>query len=64
MVAMKIYSIQTLFTMESIRWLYSRNKSSHISSIYSQCHVILLKFTEQNVNNQSLTTLYSPFLLS
>ncbi len=30
------------------------DKSSYIRYVYSQCHVDLLKCTEQNVNNQSL----------
>ncbi len=38
-----------------IRWLNSCNKSSSSRSVYSQCHVVLLKCTEQNVNNQTLT---------
>ncbi len=46
---------QQLFcTRDSIRWLYSCDNSSHMRSVYSQCHVILLKCTEQNVNNQTL----------
>ncbi len=40
------------FTRESISWLYSCDKSVYISSVYSQCHVDLLKCTELNVNNQ------------
>ncbi len=44
-----------LMSRDSIRWLYSRDKSSYISSVYSQCHVVILKCTEQNVNNQTLT---------
>ncbi len=44
-----------LITNHSIRWLYSCDKSSYISSIDSKCHVVVLKFTEQNVNNQTLT---------
>ncbi len=40
---------------DSVSWLYSCDKSSYIGSAYSQCHVDLLKCTEQNVNNQSLT---------
>ncbi len=28
---------------------------NYIMSVYSQCHVVLLKYTEQNVNNQTLT---------
>ncbi len=35
----------------------------YIRSVYSHCHVDLLKCTEQNINNQSLTTLCSRFLL-
>ncbi len=29
--------------------------SSYIRFVYSQCHADVLNFTEQNVNNQSLT---------
>ncbi len=36
-------------------WLYSCDKSSYIRSVYSQCHLVLLKCTEQNGNNQTLT---------
>ncbi len=38
-----------------ISWLYSCNKSSNIRFVYSQYHVDLLKCTQQNVINQSLT---------
>ncbi len=40
---------------DSIRWLCSYNKSSYIRFVYSQCHVVLLNCTEQNVSNQTLT---------
>ncbi len=43
------------FTRDWISWLYSCCKSSYISSVCRQCHVDLLKCTEQNVNYQSLT---------
>ncbi len=39
---------------DSIRWFYSCNKSSHIRSVYSQCHVDILKCTEQNVKVSQL----------
>ncbi len=32
-----------------------KDNSSYIRSVYDQCHVVLLKYTEQNVNNQTLT---------
>ncbi len=35
---------------DSIRWLYSCDKSPYIRSVYSQCNAQLLKYTEQNVN--------------
>ncbi len=40
---------------DSIRWLYSSNKSSYIRSVYSQCHVELFKCIDQNGNNQAHT---------
>ncbi len=44
-----------LYTRDSIRWrLYSCDKSSYIRSVYNECHVVLLKCTEQNVNNKTL----------
>ncbi len=45
----------SLLSRNSIRWFYSWDKSSYIRSVHSQCHVALLKCTEQNVNNQTLT---------
>ncbi len=40
---------------DCIRWFYSCDKSFYIRSVHSQCHVVLLKCTERNVNNQTLT---------
>ncbi len=38
-----------------ISWIYSCNTYSYIRSVYNQCHVDSLKYTDQNVNNQTLT---------
>ncbi len=38
-----------------ISWLYSCNTSSYIRSVYIQWHVVLLRCTDQIVNNQTLT---------
>ncbi len=44
------------YSSNSISYLYSCDKSSYIKSVYSQCHVVnSLKYTDQNVNNQTLT---------
>ncbi len=40
-------------TRDSIKWLYSFDKSSYIRSVYSQRHVVLLKCTEHNLNHQT-----------
>ncbi len=54
--------INTMMSRGSISWLYScKTSSSYIKFVYSQCHV---KLTEQNVNNQSFTTICSSFLFS
>ncbi len=42
-------------TWDSISWLYSCDKSTYIRSVYNQCHVDLLKCTDQNINNETLT---------
>ncbi len=40
---------------DSISWFDSCDKYSYIRSVYSQCHVDSLKYTDQNVHNQTLT---------
>ncbi len=42
-------------TRDSISWLNSCDKSSYIRCVYSQWHLDLLKCTEPNINNQSIT---------
>ncbi len=44
----------TVISQVSISWLDSCDKSSYIRSVYSQCHVDSLKYSGQNVNNQTL----------
>ncbi len=56
-----VYEIR--FSRDSIKWLYSCNQSSYIRPVYSQCHVLLLKCTEQNVNNQTLTQVSQLYVL-
>ncbi len=49
-------NVKWVILKDSFRWLYSCDKSSLIHrSVHSQCHVVSLKCTEQNVNNQTLT---------
>ncbi len=50
----KLY-LKTTSSKDSISWLYSCDKSSYIRSVYSQCHVDSLKYTDQNVNNKNVT---------
>ncbi len=45
----------SLTTRDSVSWIYSCDKSFYITSVYSQCYVDSLKYTVQNVNNQTLT---------
>ncbi len=49
-----LFSLRTI-SRDPFRWLYSCDKSSYIRSVYCQSQVVLLKCTEQNVNNQTLT---------
>ncbi len=55
-----------LGTRDSISWFYSCDKSSYIKYVYSQCHVDLLKCTEQNeiikVSHKSHNFMF-PFVL-
>ncbi len=45
----------TCYKRDSIRWLYSCDKSSYIRSVDNKCHMDSLKCIEKIVNNQILT---------
>ncbi len=56
------YYSNTMYTKGFNQQLYSCDKSSYNRSVYSQFHVYSLKYTDQNINNQTLTQIWQLYV--
>ncbi len=56
------YYSNTMYTKGFNQQLYSCDKFSYNRPVYSQFHVYSLKYTDQNINNQTLTQIWQLYV--